>query len=299
MMELTDLRVFVRITKTRSLSAAARSMNLPKSSLSRALTRLEGAVGAVLIERSTRHLRLTDAGSMLLPHALRILDAAEEAQAALDGLAEIPRGTLKISVTHSFAVGMLTPMLSDFMRRYPEVRVVLDIGNRPIDLAAEEIDLALRIGPLADSELIARRLATIELWTCASPAYLRERGIPKYARDLVEHNLLTRANHVIYWQFRTTLGETVEVEVLPGTVIPEPAALLEVLIGGSGIGRLPEYLAAQPIADGKLARVLPDLRPETVEVHALYARSLTAKTRVFIEALSEHLAAMQITRDRR
>lgn len=291
MMELADLRVFARTTKALSLSAAARSLKLPKSSVSRALTRLEAAVGAVLIERSTRHLRLTDAGSMLLPHALRILDATEAAQAALDGLAEVPRGILKISVTHSFAVGVLTPMLSTFLRNHPGVRVVLDISNRMVDLVAEGIDLAICIGPPADSAWIARRLAAIELWVCASPAYLRERGTPKFPRDLVEHQLLTRADCVLPWRFYSAAGETFEIEVLPGTVIPEPAAALEVILGGGGISRLPEYLATRPIADGRLVRVLADLRPERTEVFALYARSLTVKTRVFIEALSEHLEA--------
>lgn len=289
MMELSDLRVFARIAKTRNLSAAARSLHLPKSSLSRALSRLEGAVGSVLIERSTRHLRLTDSGAMLLPRALRILESAEEAQSALDGLVEVPRGTLKIGVTHSFAVGVLTPMLSAFLRQYPEVRVVLDINNGSRDLTAEGLDLVISIGPPGDSALIGRRLAAIELWICASPEYLRERGTPKAPRDLVSHSLISRADQVLAWRLYSAAGKMFEVEVLPGTVIPEPAAALEVLIGGSGIGRVPEYLAAQPIADGKLVRVLPNLRPETVEVHAVYPRSLTAKTRMFIEALSQHL----------
>ena len=140
----------------------------------------------------------------------------------------------------------------------------------------------------------ARRLATVELWLCASPAYLRERGTPKSVPDLVGHHLLTHADHVLHWRFRSTTDEALEAEVVPGTVIPEPAAALEVLLGGGGIGRLPEYLAAKPVAEGRLVRVLPELRPETVEVHALYARSLTAKTRVFIETLSEHLAAVQV-----
>lgn len=294
MMEISDLRAFVRVAKSQSLSAAARSVGLPKSSLSRALTRLEGRVGMVLIERSAGHLRLTDAGATLLPHARRILDAAEEAQAAVDGLAAVPRGTLKISVTHSFAVGALTPMLSAFTKRYPEVRVVLEFSNQPVDPVPEGIDLAIRIDPLVNSALIGRPLATIELWLCASPAYLSGSGTPRSVHDLVEHNLLTRADHVLHWHFWSKTGKAFKVEVLPGTVVPEPAAALEVLIGGGGIGRLPDYLAARPIADGKLVRVLPELRPETVAVHALYSRNLTAKTRVFIEALSEHLGAGQI-----
>lgn len=233
---------------------------------------------------------------MLLPHARRLLDASKEARAAVEGLAKVPRGRLKINVTHSFAVGLLTPMLSSFMKRYPEVRVVLDISNRPVDAVAEEIDLAIRIGPLEDSEFIARRLATIELWLCTSPSYLRERGTPKSIPDLAGHNFVSRADQVLRWKFWSANGKPLEVEVLPETVIPEPAAALVVLMGGGGIGRLPEYLAAQPIAEGKLVRLLPKLRPETIEVHALYVRSVTAKTRVFIEALSEHLTAGQGSR---
>lgn len=163
--------------------------------------------------------------------------------------------------------------------------------------AAEIIDLAIGIGPLADSESIGRRLATIELWLCASPAYLRAHRTPKSAQELVKHDLLTRADQVIEWQFWSRTGKAQQIEVLPGTVVPEPAAALEVLIGGGGIGRLPAYHAARPIADRKLVRVLAELRPETVEVHALYTRNLMVKTRVFIEALSEHLASVRVKGD--
>ena len=172
MLDLIDLRAFARIADLGSISATARVLRMPKSSVSRSLVRLEEAVGAVLVERSTRHLRLTDAGLLMQRHARRILDDVGEAENAIGGLVGTPRGDLRVSAPFTFAAGPLAPMLPAFLARYPDVRVLLTVDNRNVDLLAEEIDVAIRIGPLATSDLIARRLATFELWPCASPAYL-------------------------------------------------------------------------------------------------------------------------------
>ena len=291
MLDLADLHVFARIADLGSLSAAARALGMPKSSASRSLARLEAAAGSALVERSTRHLRLTDAGRLLQRHARRILDDVGEAENALAGLVGVPRGTLRVSVGFTFAVGSLAPMLPRFLARHPEVRVALSIENRDVDLLAEGFDLAIRIGPLPDSELVARRLATVALWTCASPAYLAARGTPATVGDLRSHELIGRVDRKSTWRFRAPGGVLQEVEVVPGTVVPEPAVLKTVLIGGAGVGRLPEFHAADAVADGTLVRLLPEYRDDTVDVHALYPshRSLSAKVRVFIDALAEHL----------
>ena len=291
MFDLGDLRAFARIADLGSLSGAARALGMPKSSASRSLARLETAAGSALIERSTRHLRLTDAGRLLQRHARRILDDVGEAENALVGLVGVPRGTLRVSVGFTFAVGPLAPMLPRFLARYPEVRVALTIDNRNVDLLAEDIDVAIRIGPLSDSDLIARRLTTIALWTCASPAYLAARGTPATVDDIRSHQLIARVDRRATWRFRAPGGALHEIEVAPGTVIPEPAVLKPVLIGGAGIGRLPEFHAAEAVADGTLVRLLPEYQDDSVDVHALYPshRSLSAKVRVFIDALAEHL----------
>ncbi len=169
MFDLTDLRVFARIAELGSISGAARSLRMPKSSASRGLVRLEEAIGAVLIERSTRHLRMTDAGLLLQRHARRILDDVGEAENAIGGLVGRPRGDLRVSVPFTFATGPLAHALPAFLANYPEVRVLLSVQNRIVDLLNEDFDVAIRIGPLADSELIARRITTLELWPCASP----------------------------------------------------------------------------------------------------------------------------------
>ena len=295
-MDLINLRAFVRIAELGSISAAARSLASPKSSVSRSLVRLEEAVGAVLIERSTRHLRLTDAGLLLQRHARRVLDEVDEAQNAISGLIGVPSGTLKVNAPFTFAAGPLATMLPGFLARYPDVHVDLTVDNQQIDLLTSEMDVAIRIGPLGDSELIARRLATFAVRPYASPAYLKAHGTPKTVEDLANHTLIASRNRRYSWQFHTTSGSksgTVqEFKIVPGTVVPEPAVAKTMLIAGAGIGRLPEFHAADALANGTLIRVLPHLEGDLVEAHALYPsrRSLSAKVRVFIDALVTHLA---------
>jgi DNA-binding transcriptional LysR family regulator len=144
-LDLADLRAFARIADLGSVSAAAHALKAPKSSVSRSLARLERAVGAVLVERSTRRLRLTDAGALLRPHARRILNDVDEAETALGGFGGVPRGLLRVNATYAFAQGVLAPMLPPFLARHPEVRVALDIENRRIDPMAEEADLVIRL----------------------------------------------------------------------------------------------------------------------------------------------------------
>jgi DNA-binding transcriptional LysR family regulator len=292
MLDLPDLRAFVRIADLGSVSGAARSLRSPKSSVSRSLARLEEAVGALLIERSTRSMRLTDAGLLLHRHARRILDDVGEAENALGGLIGLPRGDLRVSVPFTFAAGPLAPMLPPFMQRYPDVRVVLSVDNRPVDLVAEAFDIAIRIGPLRDSELIARRLAHFALWPCASPAYLAERGTPQVPSDLRGHTVISHADRRGPLRMRLPGGGVHEIELEPGPVVPEPAVVKTMLLGGAGIGWLPDFHAADALASGTLVRVLADHVADSVEANALYPshRSLSAKVRVFIDALVAHLA---------
>ena len=292
MLDLIDLRAFARIADLGGISTAARALRIPKSSVSRSLARLEAAVGALLIERSTRHLRLTDAGLLLRRHANRILDDVGEAENAIGGLVGAPRGDLRISAPFTFAAGPLAPMLPAFLARYPEVTVILTVDNRNIDLLTEDIDVVIRIGPLANSELIARRLATFELWPCASPAYLDRRGIPARPGDLATHAIVAHSDRQRSWPFTSRSGAITDVELRPVAVIPEPAVMRTMLLGGAGIGWLPDFHAADALVGGSLIRLLPEWSSGAVEAHALYPshRSLSAKVRVFIDALIDHLS---------
>jgi len=290
-LDLAHLRAFARIADLGSISGAARSLGMPKSSVSRSLSRLEGAVGTALIERSTRHLRLTDAGLLLQRHAARILADVTEAENAVGGLIGKPTGTLRVSVPFTFAAGPLASMLPSFLARYSEVRVVLSIDNRQIDLLADEADIAIRIGPLPDSQLISRRLTTFALWPCASPDYLAGTPPIEVPGDLLAHRLIAHADRRQRWAFRTPGREVHNFEFDPGAVVPEPDVLRTMLLDHVGIGLLPDFHAAKDVAAGRLVRVLSAQDCGSVEAHALYPshRSLSAKVRVFIDAIVVHL----------
>jgi DNA-binding transcriptional LysR family regulator len=289
MLDLSDLRIFMRITEAGSVSGAARALGMPKSSVSRSLVRIEAAVGATLIERSTRRLRLTDAGLLLQRHARRIMEEVGEAEDAVAGFVGVPRGTLRVSAPPSYAAGPLAPILPAFLARYPEVRVVLGFDNQPIAQLPDDVDVAIRAGTLPDSDLIARRIASTELLTCASPEYLAEHGTPGTVDELRGHRLVTLFDHRSSWRFRTPAGVMREFAAEAGHVIPEHVIARAMLLGGAGIGRLPEYHARDAIANGTLVRLLPDHAGERVEVHALYPRqrSLSAKVRAFVDALTD------------
>lgn len=292
MLELSHLHVFSRIASIGSISGAARSLGMPKSSVSRALVKLEQDIGAVLIERSTTALRLTDAGRLLLRHANRILDDVGEAENAIGGMIGVPRGDLRISAPFTFATGPLAPMLPGFMAQYPDVRVILKVDNRNVDLLTEDVDVAIRIGPLADSELIARRLAILDLLPCASPAYLAAHGVPVVPEDLATHAIIGHSDRQPSWKFTALTGTICVVTLQPIAVIPEPDIMRTLLIAGAGIGLLPNFHAKDAVENGKLVRVLDEWTSGRVDVHALYPshRSLSAKVRVFIDALIAHLA---------
>lgn len=294
-MELSDLRVFLRVLDSGSLSSAARTIGWPKSSVSRALNRLESDVGAALLDRSGRRIKVTDAGLALQPHAASLLVAAEEAQASVDSTSGLLCGSLKVNLPFALAAVLLAPMLADFLKRYPDLDLVLDVDNRRIDLAAEEVDVALRIGPLPSSELIARHLATMALWTCASPSYLAERGTPSEPSELVNHRLLSRINQPARWRYALHEGDAIEIDVTPRTVIPDVAALLPVLVNGCGIGRLPDFLAAPAVVNGSLVRLFVDYGTDRVDLHALYTnrKTLPAKARVFIDAVAAYLSDLR------
>jgi len=293
MLDLIHLRAFTRVADLGSVSGAARALGMPKSSVSRSLARLEEALGTSLIERLTRHLRLTDAGRVLHLHAARILDDISEAEKAVGSLIGRPSGPLRVSVGFTFAVGPLAQMLPAFLEAYPDVRVVLTVDNRRSDLLSEDIDVAIRIGPLADSELIARKIGMIDLWLCASASYLAARGTPRVVQQLAGHTMISHVDRRDVRSMNAPSGERVDLTIEPGTVIPEPAVAKAVLIGGAGIGWLPAFEAQDAVASGLLIHLLQDYQADRLEVHALYPshRSLSAKLRVFLDALIAHLAA--------
>jgi len=287
MMELSDVRAFVRITDLMSVSAAARALGLPKSGVSRALARLERDLGTLLVDRSTRHLRLTDAGTLFRPHALRILADVDEASTAMEGLGGVPAGTLRVSLPYTVATALVAPMLPKFLAAYPQVRVMLAVENRFVDMPVESADLLIRVGPMVDSDLIARRLLVSEAWLCASPCYLAARGTPARVTDLTGHTLIGYGERLTAYQDDAGGGPG-RIALPPSLAISDSAALLPVVLDHGGIAQLPDFLAAPHVADGRLVRIWPATSGDRTAIHAVYPshRSLSAKVRVFIDALT-------------
>ena len=292
-MELADLRAFARIADLGGVSAAARSLDLPKSTISRSLARLELAVGTTLVDRSTRHLRLSDAGILFRPYAVRILADVDEAGTALDSFAGVPRGTLRISAPFTFVVAVLSPMLPSFIARYREVRVIVDVDNRVIDMPLDPADLVIRVSAgMPDSDLIARHLLTTEVWTCASPGYLAAYGTPSSVAALSQHTLIAYSDEPATWSYQTTDAAIKTLNFRPVHVVSDSAAMQPMLAGGAGIGRLPDFIAKGAVARGELVRLFDNAVGDEFSIHAVYPshRSLSAKVRVFIDALIEYLA---------
>ena len=289
-----DLRIFAAIVDLGSLSAASRTMKLPKSTLSRNLAGLEERFGARLIERTTRRLRLTEAGEVLMAHARRVGEELENAESALEELRETPRGSLVVSAPYSFALHVLAPRLDSFRKVCPEVTLSILPGAQPVDFVADGIDLAIRVGELGPSSLVARRLAEIALVLVASPEFLARRGTPAAPRDLARLPLIELKSRAqpTQWRLFGPGGET-SIDVTPAIATPEPAIALELAERGQGIATAPLLYASERMRSGALVRVLPDYHRGLRPVHAVYPsrRLLSPKMRAFIEFASECVRA--------
>lgn len=187
---LADLAIFARVVELESFSAAAATLGLSKSAVSKQISRLEQRLGAQLLQRTTRKLSLTETGRIVLEHAQRVLLEAEAAEAAVQNLQALPRGLLRVNLPMSFGLGYVAPLLPELLALCPELRVDLTFNDRTIDLLEEEVDVAIRIGNLADSTLTARRLAPVRPITCAAESYLRKAGVPLKPEDLRQHECL-------------------------------------------------------------------------------------------------------------
>ncbi len=288
-MDLDDVAAFLRIADLKSVSAAARALGAPKSSISRSLARLEQRTGAELIRRSTRRVTLTDAGNICYQHALRIISDVHEAENALKGLTGVAQGVLHVSAAFAFAQEIIAPMLPAFLRNHPEVCVLLEADDRQHTSLPNLADVVINRGLVPESALVARTLPSVDIWLCASPNYLRDHGIPASVDDLRRHEVIDRTA-ATEWTFLRN-GKSSIFSCRARAVIPDAAAQKVVLVGGYGIGRLPNYVAQTAISSGQLVRVLADYQIKTVELTAIYAsyRGLSARARVFIDALADHM----------
>lgn len=292
MLDLDAVSVFAQVVESGSFAAAARDLGLSRSSVSKQVGRLEEELGARLLNRTTRRVSLTEAGRTFYRGGLDALAAAEAAQAAVSRLTQAPRGRLRVSAPVSFSVRHLAPLVAGFLARYPEITLDLALSDRRVDLVEEGFDLAIRIGVLDDSSLIARKLAPSPLLLCAAPAYLAQRGTPGEPADLAGHDCLLYSHEegAVRWRFHGPAGER-RVRVTGRLRADNGDLLRRAARDGAGIALLPRFIAGADIDAGALTRLLPQWDcPSASAVYAVYpSRQISPKVRVWIDHLAAQL----------
>ncbi len=277
---------FVQIVDTGSLTAAADAMGTSLTSVVRTLAALEAGLGARLLNRSTRRMALTEEGRDYLERCRRILAEVDEAEAALSARQAQPAGRLAVTAPVMFGRLHVGPVVADFLQAHPQMRVELLLLDRVVDLLDEGLDLAVRIGPLPDSSLVAQALGETRRIVCASPAYLAARGRPGRPADLAIHSCVrfTGLNAAPEWDF-VVRGKAVRVPVGGALVTNQVEAALDACARGLGCGRFFSYQSQQLLRDGALERVLTEFEPPAAPVSLVYphSRLLSSRVRAFVD----------------
>ena len=270
MNQLEDMRIFVSTVDAQSFTAAADKLGLSKQFISRRIMTLEERLGARLLIRTTRKLSVTDTGRAYYERALKIIDEVNDAEQLVSSQNTSPRGTLRISAPMSFGTLHLGPAVARFMAQCPDVRIELDLSDRFVDIVGEGYDMAIRIGNLADSSLVARQIAPAQIVTCASPAYLKQRGKPKSPTDLKEHDcLLYGHNRNVEWVF-VDKGKTLHLPVKGRLRANNGELACTAAIEGLGIVLLPTFIVGAALRSKQLVTILDAYAPPPLTIYAVY-----------------------------
>ncbi|WP_263146610.1 LysR family transcriptional regulator [Pseudomonas sp. RIT-PI-AD] len=293
-LDANETLVFVRVVEAGGFTAAARALGMPKTTVSRKVRELEQRLGIRLLHRSTRRIGLTEAGSLYYEHGRRAAAELAEARAEIEQMLDGPRGWLRVAAPHSFGVRWIAPLLGPFIERYPAVQVELLLGHERLDLLDRRIDIALRLGPLPDSTLVARRLAVFGMHLYASDAYLRRHGEPAHPRELLAHRTLAlplaRRHEGYAWPLESD-GQRQDYPIDPALVASDPEALYGALLAGQGI-LLTMGINMRPfLQQGLVRRVLPAWNGPRPAFNALFPQGHTRspKVRAFVDFLVERL----------
>lgn len=293
MIDLNDMAIFSKVVDQGGFSAAGRALGLPKSNISRRVATLEERLGVRLLERTTRKVQITEVGEVFYRHCKRIEEEAEHASVSVSQMLESPRGLLRIGATVTTGQHLLSPLMAEFVARYPEVQLDIVLSNRRIDILEEGFDILIRIGKLKDSSLISKRLGESRFFLYASPAYLDAQGVPADPSDLIDHDCLTMSDRPSPTKWRLVGRDlTRTIGIRPRISINDFPSLCRIVADGAGITVLPSYLCTELEQQGRLVRVLSDWSSPAVEFHALYPshRGATPKVRVFLDFLGEKIS---------
>ena len=289
---LDEIRAFAAVAEARSFTQGARKLDVSGAQISKLVARLENRLGARLLNRTTRDVSLTDTGQAYLERARDLLEGFDALESSVKDQSG-PSGMLKVSAPVSFGKGQLTPALLAFAAEYPAVSVDVHFADRMVNLVEEGFDVAVRIGHLTDSSLVAKRLAAVRMVTCASPDYLTRHGTPTALEDLAKHEAVldTNAREATVWPFGPH-GDVREVRVHGRLRFNGAEACVAAAVAGFGLTRSPAFAAADDLRAGRIVPILCNFEPELIHVHAVYphARHLAAKVRAFVDFLAQRYA---------
>ncbi|MBU2880373.1 LysR family transcriptional regulator [Psychrosphaera sp. B3R10] len=281
------MRAFVSVVIEGSFSNAATAMQISPQLVSKYVSKLEERLDVRLLNRTTRKVSLTEAGTHYFQHAQQILSSIDEMESQLGGLQQSPKGTLRISAPVSFALKHMARLVTDFQLHYPSVTVDLQLNDRKVDIVDEGFDIALRIGRLKSSSLIAKRVAPIRIILCASPDYLKKHGVPKQPEDLKDHRYLHysyiemdgKENDIFQWLKTKNSKSVGDFQSNNGDVLVDAA------IAGAGLVLQPTFIASEAVRSGKLNVVLPEFELDPMGLYVVYAhrKLLPNKVRCFID----------------
>lgn len=291
MIDLNDLRVFEKVAATSSFSVAGRALGLPKSTVSRNIARLEQQLGARLFQRTTRAVILTAAGEALQMRCIELMSRIDETVTYVESLAGEPRGVLRVSAGIGFGINVLSRHLPAFLARFPHVDVALDLTSRDLDLVAERVDVAIRMGPLPDSALVATRLGNVRRCLAAAPDYLARHDKPLTPADLSSHECIEMPRgdgRMRTWHFHRR-GEMATVDVHNRVSVNDALTIHQLVRNGAGLGVLSTYLCVDDFTEGRLVQLLTDWDIAPVEVNLLFPskRELSQTVRSFVDFMRE------------
>ncbi len=294
MRRFEELQALVAVVETGSFTAAADRLGIAKSVVSRRVSALEERLGVQLLRRTTRRLSLTDTGQSFYEHSARILADLEEAESAVLQQHGELRGTLRVALPLSFGIRHMCEPIAEFSRRHPRVDFDLDLNDRRIDLVEEGVDLAVRIGRLADSSLIARRLFEARTVVCASQSYFERHGMPESPEDLRQHQCLVYGNLAdpTRWVCKDAQGNSIRVDVNASMTASSGDFLCAAAMQGLGIAMQPTFIAGDAISGGELVPILTGYQWPVTPAYAVYppTRHMSYRVREFIDFLVEYFA---------
>ncbi|MBK1657477.1 LysR family transcriptional regulator [Paracraurococcus ruber] len=297
---LEELRLFVAAVEAGSLAAAGRRLGHSPPAMTRMLAGLEERLGVRLLDRSTRHLAPTEAGRRLTEQARRLLADYAEAMAEAAGEGTAPRGRLRVAAPLVFGRLHVAPVVTAFLAAQPAVTAELLLSDQNADLLEEGVDVAVRIGQLGESGLVARRVGQVRRWLAASPAYLAARGTPQTPEDLVGHDTVVFHGRAFPpdWRFAAPDGQEATVRVTPRFAVNEARAAVAAAVAGHGILRALSYQMADELASGALVRLLPAWETPPLPVQLVFpsARLLPPRVRAFLDFAAPRFAALAVLR---